>query len=209
MPVRTRPGSRFLAVAGLWLAGAVVIGLVVALVAHASGSGGTASGSASGSTGAVDPVGKIIAVDASRRMAARPLAGPLLGGGTYDLSAHAGHVTVVTAWGSWCEPCRAELPVLRRLAAATYGAPEDFLGIDVEDTVAGARAMVAQYSIPYPSLFDADRSLYTGFAPTLAGDGTPGTVVIDARGRVAGTVIGPVDEAAMTTFLRQLVAERP
>ncbi len=205
MPVRTRPDSRVLAVAGLWLAGAAVIGIVVALVAHASGSSGRAGGTA---TSVVDPVGKIIAVDPSRRLAARPLAGPLLGGGTYDLAAHAGHVTVITAWGSWCEPCRAELPVLRRLAASTYGAQVDFVGIDVEDTVAGGQAMVAQYSIPYPSLFDADRSLYTGFAPTLAGDGTPGTVVIDARGRVAGTVIGPVDEAAMTTFLHQLVAER-
>lgn len=184
---------------GVWLVGVVAIGVVAALLASASG----------GSSSAVDPVGKIQAIAADHRVAAPRLSGPLLGGGTYDPAAYAGQVTLVNAWGSWCAPCRAELPVLRRLAQAAYPAPVKFLGIDVEDTTAGGEAMVKQYAVPYSSVFDADRTIYDAFAPTLAGTGTPGTVVIDARGRVAATVIGPVNEGAMATYLRELAAEQP
>jgi thiol-disulfide isomerase/thioredoxin len=189
-----------LTVVGVFLAGVVVIGLVVAHVS--SGSGPT-------NLSVDDPVGKIQAIPAAHRVPAKVLAGPLLGGGRYDPATDAGHVTVINAWGSWCEPCRAELPILRRLALATYPTTVHFLGLDVEDTESGGQSMVRQYAVPYPSIFDADRLVYTSLAPSMAGTGTPGTVVIDAEGRIAATVIGPVDEAAMSAYLRQLATEQP
>jgi thiol-disulfide isomerase/thioredoxin len=192
-------GSRSrLKILAVWVAGLVVIGLVVAYFA-----------SRSPSTSADDPIGKILSIAKADRAPAGKLAGPLLGGGTYDPSAYAGHVLVVNAWGSWCTPCQEELPALRRLAQASYPAPVRFLGIDVDDTTAAGKAMVARYQVPYASVFDAERTIYVAFAPTLAGLGTPGTVVIDAQGRVAATVIGPVHEAAMLAYLKALAAEKP
>lgn len=38
------------------------------------------------------------------------LAGPILGGGSFDLADHRGSVVLVDFWGPWCPPCRATMP---------------------------------------------------------------------------------------------------
>ena len=193
-------------VTAVWLAGVVVIGL---LAAHLS-AGSTSGPAGTSSTGAAagDPVGQVEAVPAARRVPAATIAGQLLGGGSYDPSAHVGHILVVNAWGSWCTPCQKELPALRRLALAAYPTPVDFLGLDVEEkSAADGQAMARRYALPYPSIYDEDKSVYDALAPLIAASGVPGTVVIDTRGRVAATVIGAVDETQLATYLRQLAAQ--
>jgi thiol-disulfide isomerase/thioredoxin len=200
------PGRGRLVAVAIWLGGVIVIGLVVA---HLASAGPTTSFGSTSSAGPADPVGRIQAIPAADRKPAAALAGPLLGGGTFDPAAYAGHVLVVNAWASWCTPCKAELPAMRRLATATYPAAVRFLGIDVEEASMGdGQAMVRRYAVPYPSLYDEDKTIYAALAPPImAASGVPGTIVIDARGRVAATILGGVPEAALSAYLSQLAAE--
>jgi len=189
-----------LTVMALWLVGVVVLGLVIAHLV-----GGTSGATSGAAASAADPVGRVESIPADKRVGAAPVAGQLLGGGRYDPAAFDGHIRVVNAWGSWCTPCQKELPALRRLALATYATPVDFLGLDEEEaSMADGQAMVRRYRLPYPSIYDEDRSIYEALAPLIASSGVPGTVVIDAQGRVAATVIGAVDEVALGAYLRQL-----
>ena len=206
---RSRRGPA-LKIAAVWLAGVVVIGLVAAHLAAGSSSGPSAAASSGAGAGAAaaagDPVGRVEAIAAAKRVPAAKIVGQLLGGGRYDPAAYAGHIEVVNAWGSWCTPCQKELPVLSRLALATYATPVQFLGLDVgEKSMADGEAMARRYGLPYPSIYDEDKSVYDALAPLIA-SGVPGTVVIDAQGRVAATVIGAVDETQLAAYLRQLAA---
>ena len=200
---RSRRGPA-LKIAAVWLAGVVVIGLVAVHLSAGSSSGLSATASTGAAAG--DPVGQVEAIAVAKRVRAATIAGQLLGGGRYDPAAYAGHIVVVNAWGSWCTPCQKELPVLRRLAVARYATPVEFLGLDVEEkSMADGEAMARRYALPYPSIYDEDKSVYDALAPLIA-SGVPGTVVIDAQGRVAATVIGAVDETKLAAFLRQLAA---
>lgn len=101
---------------------------------------------------------------------------PCVGGGTVDLAGLRGPA-LVNLWWSGCDPCRAESPLLQRVADATRGRLT-VLGVDVEDPDPGLRFAIdhglryAQASDPHEKVKDA------GLLP-----GFPVTYFVDARGR--------------------------
>ncbi len=67
-----------------------------------------------------------------------------------------GYPVVVNVWASWCWPCRAEFPVLQRLAAK-YGRRVAFLGVDSDDSEASAHTFLKEAPVPYPSYSDPNK----------------------------------------------------
>ncbi len=122
----------------------------------------------------------------------------LSGAGKSSLSDYRGKVVLLNFWASWCEPCRAESPLLdrwqERLAA---GAEGTVLGVDVLDVSDDARRFVREYDLGYPMLRDGEGKVLGSYGVVAY----PETFVIDRRGRIAASRRGPVDEA----FLRREV----
>ena len=102
-----------------------------------------------------------------------------------------GRPVVVNAWASWCAPCREELPLLGAAAARLRGRVA-FLGADVEDEAAPARALLAELPVGYPS-YPADRGQLEALAPF---HGTPTTIFLSPAGELAGLHIGAYESAA-------------
>ena len=139
---------------------------------------------------------------------------PLLRGRTLDgeelsLASYRGKVVVVNVWGSWCAPCRAEAPDLRRAAIETRSRGVRFLGIDTRDNDAAARAFVREFGIPYPSLVDDDGSILLSLRDTVPAQAIPSTMVVDRRGRIAARVVGRVTYPTLTGLIDDLLAETP
>lgn len=121
----------------------------------------------------------------------------LLDGRRLDQSDLIGTVSVVNVWGSWCGPCRTEAPDLVRVARE-LGDQVTFLGINVRDNPASARAFERAFEIPYPSIHPDDAgSAILAFNGALTAAAVPSTVVLDEQGRVAARVIGPVDASTL------------
>lgn len=66
-----------------------------------------------------------------------------------------------------------------------------FLGLNVRDQTAAARAFEERIGTTYPSIVDSDGRQQLGFADSLPSQAIPTTWVIDAKGRVAARVIDP------------------
>ena len=113
-----------------------------------------------------------------------------------------GRPTFIDVWASWCVPCREEAPLLARLWQQ-YRDEVRFLGIDVEDSRAEARAFVGRYGLGYPHIFDAKATLAT----KLGFFGLPTAYFVDSKGRVAAKLIGKQDEATLRAALTALAAE--
>src|SRR5215211_9467049 len=61
------------------------------------------------------------------------------GNGDGSLADYRGHVVVLNFWASWCEPCRAESPLLQRWHRRMEKDRGVVLGVDVLDVVSDAR----------------------------------------------------------------------
>ncbi|MEN3281327.1 MAG: cytochrome c biosis protein CcmG, thiol:disulfide interchange protein DsbE [Solirubrobacteraceae bacterium] len=109
-------------------------------------------------------------------------ANDLLGGGRKGLDARLrqlrGHPVVVNVWGSWCGPCRVELPILQR-ASLDWGKRVAFLGVDSKDNRRDARKLLADIPVTYPSYEDPDAKIFTSYKLL----GAPSTVYYDAAGK--------------------------
>jgi cytochrome c biogenesis protein CcmG/thiol:disulfide interchange protein DsbE len=121
------------------------------------------------------------------------------GGGTLDLARAPGVPTVVNLWGSWCTPCRDELPVFQEFADAA-GDRVRVLGVISKDGVPQAQSFAADAGVTFPSAFDGEGELMADLGLNVL----PFTAFLDADGRLVFSKLGPVESA---DELRGIVAE--
>lgn len=107
---------------------------------------------------------------------------------------------MVNIWASWCGPCRSEAPILAA-AARTYAGRVQFLGVDILDSRASARAFIREFGWTYPSVFDPTGSI----RDQLGLIGQPATLFYDASGNLASTWVGPLTPAVLAGRLHQVL----
>ena len=94
---------------------------------------------------------------------------------------------IINVWGSWCGPCKEEMPVLRSFYEKAQGKLA-LIGVDVEEaSIEDGRKFVKNNGITWPNLYDAD-----GKSRAYFGMGVPVTWFIAADGSVAYKHIGVI-----------------
>jgi thiol-disulfide isomerase/thioredoxin len=103
-----------------------------------------------------------------------------------------GRVVIVNFWASWCGPCRIEQPDLNAVHALLPDTEVVLIGVNIEDTEANALAHLAEFDVPYPSLFDPVNELAGRFSG-IGARTIPTTLFLDTEGRVAARLLGLTD----------------
>ena len=89
-------------------------------------------------------------------------------------------------WGSWCVPCRDEIPLLATYAAS--GAPQaTVVGVLYKDAAGPAAAAAEQLGATWVNLVDEDGTI-AGQIPVNA---APLTLLLNASGEVLDYQVGP------------------
>lgn len=170
-----------------------------------TGCAGTQGGQPqAGDTRFVAGDGKLTVFTAADREPAPEIRGEGLDGGQIDVGQHRGKVVVLNFWASWCNPCRAEAPVLKDVAAKTKASGVEFVGVDFKDTRAEALAFERAERPGYPSLFDQPGKVALAFQGTVPPAAIPSTLIIDRRGRVAGRALGAVKYTDLMAAVTQV-----
>ena len=116
-------------------------------------------------------------------------------GTVHRLSEWRGHPLLVNFWATWCEPCRREIPLLKKLRHARESEGLQVIGIAV-DLAPDVRKYAAAQGIDYPVLVGEQGGLA---AANAFGMDTvlPFSVFIDRSGRVIALKVGEMhaDEA--------------
>ena len=151
-------------------------------------------------------LGKLI--PEKQRRPAADFDGKLLDGGTFSLASTKGKAVVLNFWGSWCTPCRTELPqfdLLYRNVMKARGVT--FLGVDSKDDAGKGRDFVRANDISFPSVYDEPGRIPVrlGHLPAIA---LPFTVLLDRQGRVAAVYALQLSYKDLKASLDRLLAER-
>jgi thiol-disulfide isomerase/thioredoxin len=119
----------------------------------------------------------------------------------FSLQALRGKPVVVNFWGSWCPPCRKEVPQLVQVADR-YAGRVSFVGVDVGDSTKKALKFARSHGVRYPLVPDPS---YEHAVDWRAG-GTPWTFIVNKQGEVVDQLFGQTTAAALEKKLDDLLS---
>lgn len=127
-----------------------------------------------------------------------PYASPAERGKTQRLSDLQGRAVVLDFWASWCGPCRAQSPVLARVAKSFGTDKLRVLGVGTSDDRDSITRFLARSDLGYPSVFDDQEVASTQYHV----QGLPTLVVIAKDGTVRGVATGFTDETELSRLVK-------
>ncbi|MDP2480853.1 MAG: TlpA disulfide reductase family protein [Candidatus Palauibacterales bacterium] len=129
-----------------------------------------------------------------------------LGGDTVSLADYRGRVVVLNFWGTWCPPCRREIPGLVALQRRIAGHGATVVGLAIDSgTPASVRAWTRAHGMTYP-IWLGDTGTAVRYYQTM---GFPTTLLVDAGGVIRRRYLGPQTEEHLLGDLRRLGVDVP
>jgi cytochrome c biogenesis protein CcmG/thiol:disulfide interchange protein DsbE len=113
-----------------------------------------------------------------------------------------GHVTVVNFFASWCTPCREEAADFQQTWLDFQSRGVQFYGIGYRDAASKAQAFLEEFGVTYPATVEKGNPTARAYGVT----GVPETFIIDASGRLARHVIGPISRGDLAKEINRLLA---
>ncbi|MGE3915852.1 MAG: TlpA family protein disulfide reductase [Hyphomicrobiaceae bacterium] len=102
-----------------------------------------------------------------------------------------GKVVLLNLWATWCAPCRKEMPSLDRLQGELGSDKFEVVAVSADKTgVEGARKFLDQIKVTKLGTYaDPTVRIHSG----LKAIGMPATLLLDAKGREIGRLVGPAE----------------
>ncbi|GER66063.1 thiol-disulfide oxidoreductase ResA [Weizmannia acidilactici] len=109
-----------------------------------------------------------------------------LNGKTYRLSDYKGRGVFLNFWGTWCDPCKKEMPYMNELYQTYKQKGVEILAVHVKDTRFLVDQFVKQYGLDFPVLIDKNGDVQNAYNI----DPLPTTVLIAPDGKVKKIIVG-------------------
>ena len=113
------------------------------------------------------------------------LAGPLNDGKAFTSADWKGKVILVDFWATWCGPCRAELPRVKKIYASYHEKGLEVLGVSCDRDAAALKTFLEENKdMPWPQLFNTAKPGWHELATGFGIQGIPTMFLIDKKGIV-------------------------
>lgn len=184
-----RPSRReWLRIAAIALAGAALLGVLVFRIATATRAATEAPNHARSVVGQVAPDLAVAVWNGTP-------------GQHLNLGGLRGRPVVLNFWGSWCDPCHAESPLLVAGWQRYHARGVVFIGAAMDTPQSDGLAFLRQEHIPYPAggVPTEDAAVAYGLV------NLPDTIFINRQGRVVAMIVGQLSAAGLDADIQALL----
>lgn len=112
-----------------------------------------------------------------------------LAGTTRRLEDYRGRVVLLNFWATWCEPCRDEMPTMRRLQERMAGRPFTVLTVNYGEAAARIEPFLRSVGVEFPVLLDRRQQAARAWRIRIL----PASFLLGPDGQVRYHVIGEID----------------
>lgn len=125
-----------------------------------------------------------------------------LDGNAHALKDYEGKPLIINFWGTFCPPCRDEMPALQQQYDKWKGQGLQLIGINLSEDRLTAESFVRSVGVDFPILLDRDKITQTKYGVRQY----PTTFFITADGTIQDIVIGgPLSEQQIETHVQKLM----
>jgi len=108
-----------------------------------------------------------------------------------SLSDYQGKIVVLNFFGTWCVPCKAEIPDFVKVYNLFKDKDVQFIGISVGSDISTVKKFIDEFGVSYPILINGSLEDLTG---KWRIKGIPATYFLSKNGKVISYNIGPMTE---------------
>jgi peroxiredoxin len=124
-----------------------------------------------------------------------------LDGKAHMLSELKGKTVILNFWGTYCEPCKREMPALQKQYDKWKAQGVEYVGSNIGENAITVRGFLDQYKLTLPVWLDQDQAVRKKYGVSEY----PTTFFIAADGRIAKKQVGEMNEAFIDSTLAELV----
>lgn len=126
-----------------------------------------------------------------------------LNGETHRLSDYEGQGVFLNFWGTWCEPCKEEMPAMDRQYAAYKDQGVHVLAVNIAQSNFEVQNFVNNYNLSFPVVIDKTKSVMTAYNINPL----PTTMLINPEGKVEKIITGEMTEKQIASYMESIKPE--
>lgn len=126
---------------------------------------------------------------------------PSPGDETLTLSALRGRPVLLDFWATWCQPCRAEAPIVNAVAKRYKDRGLVVIGVNTSDGEGSAALHVRHLGLTFPIVYDANNTIARDFRVA----NLPTLVVVSKEGKIVAVRHGVTAESDLDDIVRRIL----
>jgi peroxiredoxin len=121
-------------------------------------------------------------------------------GNKHRLSDYRGQGVFLNFWGTWCPPCKKEMPYINNQYHQYKDKGIQVLTVDINESPLAVKQFADRLKLDFPIMIDTDEEVMNTYGIDLL----PATILIDKNGKVVNIHTGELTENRIREFMEKI-----